>query len=48
VAELLKDKKQTAGYHLVKWDSGSLPSGIYFYHLKAGNWVAIKKMILMK
>jgi len=48
VAEIIDHKKQAAGFHQIHWDSGSLPSGIYFYHLKAGSWDAIKKMILMK
>jgi len=48
VAVPILNKKQAAGFHQLDWDSGSLPSGIYFYHLKAGGWDAIKKMILMK
>ncbi|MFO7891202.1 MAG: Ig-like domain-containing protein, partial [bacterium] len=48
VDEPLNHKKQTAGFHQIDWDSGTLPSGIYFYHLQAGSWYSIKKMILMK
>jgi len=48
VAEIIHHKKQAAGYHQIQFDSGSLPSGIYFYHLQTESWDAIKKMILMK
>lgn len=47
VAELL-NKELTAGYHSVVWDASKLSSGIYFYHLKAGNQIFVKKGVLMK
>jgi len=47
------DAYQTAGYKTVIWDGRSdtgitLPSGIYIYSMKAGNFTANKKMILIK
>ncbi|MCK4577793.1 MAG: T9SS type A sorting domain-containing protein [Candidatus Marinimicrobia bacterium] len=49
----LVNEVQPAGAYTVQWDakdrSGrSLATGIYFYHLTAGNFVMIKKMVLIK
>ncbi len=44
----LVDGKQRTGYKTVRWDAGSLSSGIYFYRLQAGDFVQIKKMVLIK
>lgn len=40
--------KQTAGMYQVDWNATGLPSGIYFYRLRAGNFMTLKKMILKK
>jgi photosystem II stability/assembly factor-like uncharacterized protein len=37
-----------AGYHQVRFNTGVLSSGIYFYTLKADNFVQTRKMILLK
>ena len=37
-----------AGHHAVKWDASDLPSGIYFYSIKANEFMATKRMVLMK
>lgn len=47
VATLVNGSKP-AGYYSVKWDASNVSSGIYFYQLQAGNFVDIKKMVLMK
>jgi hypothetical protein len=47
VAELINGEAG-AGYHEVKFDGSKLSSGIYFYKLTAGNFIQIKKMLLMK
>ncbi|RLD12695.1 T9SS C-terminal target domain-containing protein, partial [candidate division KSB1 bacterium] len=44
----LVNKIQNAGLHEVKFDGGSLPSGIYFCSLKQGQHEAKIKMILLK
>jgi len=44
----LVNKKQSPGLYEVQFDASDLPSGIYFYTLRAGDFVATKKMILMK
>ena len=38
----------SVGSHAVKFNASNLSSGIYLYRLKAGNFVSIKKMILLK
>jgi len=44
----LVDGNQKAGYKTARWDAGSLSSGIYFYRLRAGDFVQTRKMILLK
>ncbi len=44
----LANKKQSPGNYEVTFNASSLPSGIYFYKLTAGNFTNVKKMILMK
>ena len=45
---VLVDNTQSAGYHTVNFEGSNLPSGIYFYRLKAGDFSDIKKMIIVK
>ena len=44
----LVNNHQTAGTHSVTFDASGLSSGVYFYHLKSGNFSAIKKLVLLK
>jgi hypothetical protein len=46
--ETLVDQEKPAGSYEVQFSAIDLPSGIYFYQLRAGNFVETKKMILMK
>ncbi|MBU1638255.1 T9SS type A sorting domain-containing protein, partial [bacterium] len=45
---VLTNEIRTAGNHEITFDASLLPSGIYFYRLEAGDFTAIKKMVLMK
>ena len=47
VAELVKETKVPGTYE-VRFNAKELASGVYFYKLKAGNFISVKKMILMK
>lgn len=38
----------SAGSHIVKFNASKLTSGVYLYRLKAGNFIAVKKMLLLK
>jgi aminopeptidase N len=44
----LVDEFRQAGKYELNFDASSLPSGVYMYTLKAGNFVESKKMILLK
>jgi hypothetical protein len=37
-----------AGNYLVEFNATNLPSGVYFYQLKAGDFITTKKMVLLK
>ena len=37
-----------AGNHRVVWDAGSRPSGVYFYRMRAGDYVETRQMTLLK
>ncbi len=48
VKTLIANEYRTAGSHTVTFDAHDLPSGVYFYRLQAGNFISVKKMILLK
>ena len=47
VATLVNEVKETGAYS-VDWNAASLSSGIYFYQMKAGDFVTVKKLVLLK
>ena len=44
----LVDEVRPAGYHEAHFDAVSLPSGVYFYRMIAGTYIATKKMMIIK
>ena len=49
----LVNEFQSAGYQQAIWDGTNenglkVPSGLYVYRIKAGNFIASKKMLLLK
>jgi hypothetical protein len=42
------NKELNAGIHQIHIDAKDLPSGLYFYRIKSGNFVQTRKMILTK
>ena len=47
IETLINEEKPVGTYELT-WNAASLPSGVYFYQLKAEEYSAVKKMILIK
>ncbi len=47
VTTLINETKQAGNYE-VEFNAATLPSGVYFYQLKAGEFIQTKKMILLK
>jgi len=44
----LVDGQQQPGSYRISFDAGNLPSGLYFYQLKAGSYSSVRKMLLIK
>ncbi|MCB0743431.1 MAG: endo-1,4-beta-xylanase [Ignavibacteriae bacterium] len=42
------NKYFNSGYHEINLDASNLPTGVYFYRLKKGNFVSMKKLMLLK
>lgn len=47
-AAVILNEERPAGIHEVRFESNNLPGGIYFYRIAAGDFSAVRKMILIK
>ena len=47
IASLVNEEKP-AGTYEVTWDGANMPSGVYFYKIKTGEFIQTKTMILLK
>ncbi|MBK7256290.1 MAG: T9SS type A sorting domain-containing protein [Ignavibacteriae bacterium] len=45
---VLQHGEQGAGYHEVRFDGASFPSGVYSYRMQAGSCVETKKLLLIR
>ena len=46
--ETLVNQEKPVGNYEINWNAEYLPSGVYFYQLKAGSIIQAKKMLLLK
>ncbi|PIU28954.1 MAG: hypothetical protein COT09_03420 [Candidatus Hydromicrobium americanum] len=44
----LVNEKRGAGYYTTNWNAKGFSSGIYFAKIKAGDWTATEKLILIR
>jgi polyhydroxybutyrate depolymerase len=45
---ILVCERLASGTYKFEWDAGNLTSGVYYYRIDTGNFVDVKKMVLMK
>ena len=45
---ILVSEQRDAGSHHVTWDATGLASGVYYYKLVAGEFVQVRKMVLIR
>jgi hypothetical protein len=48
VVKQLVNQKQEPGIYTVTWDASSMPSGVYFYRIQAGDFQQVNKCLLIK
>ena len=46
--ETLINEEKPAGNHQIEFNAANLPSGVYFYKIRAGSFSQVKKMLLIK
>lgn len=44
----LVNEKLSSGTYEVQWNGSNFPSGVYFYKLTAGDFAAVRKLVLLK
>ena len=42
------DQRFEAGDHRIRFEAANLPAGVYLYQLTSGDFISVKKMIIMK
>ena len=47
IATLVNEQKPAGNYE-VNFNTSNIPSGVYFYQLRAGDFIQTKKMVLLK
>ena len=48
LVETLVNEVQQSGFHSVVWNAKHISTGIYFYHITAGNFTDTKKCVILK
>jgi len=44
----LVNEQKKAGRYEVKFNGNNIPSGVYFYQIQSGEFIDVKKIILLK
>jgi photosystem II stability/assembly factor-like uncharacterized protein len=44
----LVNEEKAAGSYEISWNAANFPSGVYFYRMKAGEFISTNKMLLLK
>ena len=44
----LVNEELSAGKHQAQWNASKMSSGVYFYRIEAGQFVAVRKLVLLK
>ncbi|HEY5124096.1 MAG TPA: T9SS type A sorting domain-containing protein, partial [Ignavibacteria bacterium] len=47
IEDLVNEKLNPGSYEVI-FDGSNLPSGVYFYQLRAGEYIETRKMVLLK
>jgi hypothetical protein len=45
---VLVNENQEAGYHDVRFDGSGVASGVYFYRLRAGDYLSTRKFVILR
>jgi hypothetical protein len=45
---MIVNEQKSPGTYTVQWDASKQASGVYFYRIQAGDFVASKKLLLLK
>jgi hypothetical protein len=48
ITRLLNNEFKTAGKYVLEFNGINLASGVYFYRIEAGDFISLKKMVLIK
>jgi hypothetical protein len=48
VLTLVEQERKDRGRYIVEFNAESIPSGMYYYRMRAGNYANVRKMILLK
>lgn len=48
IETIINNEIKTVGAHEISWEASKSASGVYFYQLKAGEFIETKKMLLIK
>ncbi len=48
LVKVLDSGSKAAGYHSARWDGSSVPAGVYFYRLSAGEFTQTRSMVVVR